>query len=169
MARPAHPGRSSPVTLRQITPANRPLVEALRVSAAQEAFVDGVARSLAEAAATPASRPWCRAVYAGEQAVGFVMVADDVAPGNQVIPWRYYLWRMLIDYRYQGCGYGRAALDQVTQYLRTRPGADALVTSVVPGQGSPLGFYLRYGFELTGDWFDHEQVLRLSLTAPVIR
>ena len=38
-----------------------------------------------------------------------------------------------------------------------------LVTSVVPGPGSPLGFYLRYGFEETGEWFDHEQVLRLPL------
>jgi len=151
------------VALREITPANRALVEELRVSAEQEAFVDGVARSLAEAASEPASRPWCRAVYAGDDPVGFVMVADDVPPGNPVIPWRYYLWRMLIDHRYQGRGYGKAALDLVCQFLRTRPGADAFVTSIVPGPGSPLGFYLRYGFEETGEWFDHEQVLRLSL------
>jgi diamine N-acetyltransferase len=92
------------------------------------------------------------------------MVADGVPPGNDLIPWRYYLWRMLIDARYQGRGHGKAALDLVCQHLRTRPGADALVTSVVPGAGSPLGFYLRYGFEATGEWFDHEQVLRLDLT-----
>ena len=151
------------VTLVEITPANRSLVEELRVAAAQEGFVDGVARSLTEAAANPDSKPWCRAVYADERPVGFVMLADDVAAGNKDIPWRYYLWRMLIDHRYQGLGHGRAALDQVGHYLRARPGADALVTSVVPGPGSPLGFYLSYGFEQTGEWFNHEQVLRLPL------
>ena len=151
------------VTLEEITPANRALVETLRVSPEQGAFVDGVARSLVEAAATPASRPWCRAVYTGGAPVGFVMLADDVPPDDPVIPWRYYLWRMLIDHRHQGRGHGRAALDEVRRYLRTRPGADVLVTSIVPGPGSPLGFYLRYGFEQTGDWFDHEQVLRLRI------
>jgi len=151
------------VTLREITPDNRAAVESLRVSSEQESYVDGVARSLAEAAATPASRPWCRAVYAGEHPVGFVMVADDAPPEDPVIPWRYYLWRMLIDERHQGQGLGRAALDLVAAYLRTRPGAETLMTSVVPGPGSPLGFYLRYGFEPTGEWFDHEQVIGLPL------
>jgi diamine N-acetyltransferase len=151
------------VTLREITPANRALVEALRVTPAQASFVDGVASSLREAEATPTSRPWLRAVYAGDDPVGFVMIGDDVPPGDPVIPWRYYLWRMLIDHRYQGHGHGRAALDLVVEYLRTRPGADVLVTSIVPGDGSPLGFYLAYGFEPTGEWFDHEQVLALRL------
>jgi diamine N-acetyltransferase len=84
-----------------------------------------------------------------------------------VIRWRYYLWRMLIDGRYQGRGYGSATLDLVTEYLRGRPGADVLVTSIVPGEGSPHGFYLNYGFEATGEWLDHEQVMRLPLAASV--
>ena len=151
------------VTLREITAANRAAVESLHVSPEQESYVDGVTRSLAEAAATPSSRPWCRAVYADEAPVGFVMLGDDVPPGDPVIPWRYYLWRMLIDERHQGQGHGWAALDLVADYLRTRPGADALMTSVVPGPASPMGFYLHYGFEPTGEWFDHEQVIRVPL------
>jgi diamine N-acetyltransferase len=151
------------VTLREITPTNRTPVETLRVSAEQQAYVDGVGQSLDEAAANPAAHPWYRAVNAGEIPVGFLMMGDDIPPGNEHIPWRYYLWRMLVDGRYQGRGYGRAALDRLTAYLRSRPGAESLVTSVVPGPGSPLGFYLAYGFEPTGEWFGHEQVLRLSL------
>jgi diamine N-acetyltransferase len=37
------------------------------------------------------------------------------------------------------------------------------VTGVVPGEGSPLGFSLRYGFTDTGTMFDHERVLRLPV------
>src|SRR5215204_3838309 len=152
-----------PVTLRAITERNRQEIVDLRVAAEQQAFVDGVSESIAEAAATPHASPWYRAVYAGEVPVGFVMLADDVVPGNEVIPWRYYLWRMLIDARFQSRGYGRAALDCVVAYLKTRPGADTLVTSVVAGEGSPMGFYLRYGFQSTGQMFDHEHVLLLRL------
>lgn len=151
------------VTLREIIAGNRAAVEELRVAPGQESFVDGVTRSLAEAAAVPEARPWYRALYAGEVPVGFVMLGDDVPPGNRHIPWRYYLWRMLIDARFQGRGYGRAGLDRVVAHLRTRPGADELVTSVVPGEGSPMGFYLKYGFHSTGEMFDHEHVLKLSL------
>jgi diamine N-acetyltransferase len=158
------PMASAPVTLRPISEKNRNAVVALRVAAAQEAFVDGVAESLAEAAATPEARPWYRAVYAGDTSVGFVMLSDDVAAGNRAYPWRYYLWRLLIDARLQGRGYGHATLDLVVEYVRTRPGAAVLVTSAVPGDGSPLEFYLRYGFRDTGNVFEDEHVLHLPLT-----
>jgi diamine N-acetyltransferase len=77
------------------------------------------------------------------------MLADD----DPTCPWRYYLWRLLIDERFQGRGFGRAALDHVAAYVRTRPGGDELVTSVA----------LRYGFERTGELHDREIVLRLTL------
>jgi diamine N-acetyltransferase len=161
---PGVPAERPPVTLRPITADNRPAVEGLHVRPDQENFVDGVGRSLAEAAVKPDARPWCRAIYAGDVPVGFVMLADGVPPGNDDIPWPYYLWRFLIDARFQGRGYGRAALDAVVAHLRTRPDAEVLVTSVVPGDGSPLEFYLGYGFRSTGQMFDREQVLRLTVT-----
>lgn len=151
------------VTLHPVDDTNREAIVALAVAPGQERFVDGVADSLREAAATPRARPWFRAVYDAGTPVGFLMLADGAEPGNGVIPWPYYLWRMLIDGRYQGRGYGRAALDLVVAHLRERPGADTLVTSIVPGDGSPYGFYLRCGFQPTGDFFDHETVLALPL------
>jgi diamine N-acetyltransferase len=162
------PGSSSlePVTLRVITEENRSAVERLRVAPGQETFVDGVPESLAEAAARPHANPWYRAVYHGDEPVGFVMLADDVPPDNSDIPWRYYLWRLLIDGHHQSRGYGRAALDRLVAYLRTRPGADVLMTSIVAGDDSPEGFYLRYGFQPTGRMFDHERVLELPLRRP---
>ena len=76
----------SSVTLRPVDDTNREAIVALAVAPAQERFVDGVAASLREAAATPRARPWFRAVYAGETPVGFVMLADGAEPGNGVIP-----------------------------------------------------------------------------------
>lgn len=70
------------VTLREITDTNRVDVIGLSVAPEQTAFVDGVADSLAEAAATPEARPWFRAIYADETPVGFVMVTDGVPRGH---------------------------------------------------------------------------------------
>lgn len=153
-----------PVTLREIGDANRAVVTALKVAPSQEGFVDGVESSLAEAAAKPHAKPWHRAIYAGEVPVGFVMLSDGVGPGDPDWPWPYYLWRYLIDERFQRHGYGRAGLDLLVAYLKTRPGAEVLMTSIVPGPGSPLDFYVRYGFRPTGERFGHEELLELRLS-----
>ena len=76
----------------------------------------------------------------------------------------YFLWRLLIDRGRQRRGYGTAALDAVVDYLRTRPGADALYTSAAQGEGTPQPFYERYGFVPTGEVVGEEVVLRLDLT-----
>jgi diamine N-acetyltransferase len=154
------------VSLREITDANRSEIEALSVTPQQENFVAGVTDSLIEAAETPDAKPWYRAVYAGETPVGFVMISDNIAPEHPEYLGPYFLWRLLIDVRWQRRGYGRAALDLVLEYLATRPGCDRLFASFIPGDGSPLGFYLQYGFVPTGDVFDDEPVIELLLPRP---
>jgi diamine N-acetyltransferase len=151
------------VTLREITPANEAAVRALAVAPGQELFVDSVSESLEEAGASPDARPWFRAIYAGEEPVGFVMLSYDVPPAHPSYPWRYYLWRILIDARHQRRGYGRAAMAQVIDHVRRGPGATELFTSVQPGPGPPRPFYRVLGFESTGEWFDGEEVYRLPL------
>jgi diamine N-acetyltransferase len=101
---------------------------------------------------------WYRAIYAGEEPVGFVMLFDD--PAEQ----RYYLWRLLVDQHHQGQGYGERALRQVVDHVRTRPGAAELGTSYVDAPGGPGGFYRRLGFVPTGEVDEDgeiEMVLRL--------
>ena len=151
------------IFLREITGANRPEVERLGVTSEQENYVAGVVESLVEAAATPAACPWYRAVYAGDEPVGFVMISDGIPDGHPEYLGPYFLWRLLIDARWQGRGFGRAALELVVEYVRTRPNASTLLTSVVPGPASPMGFYLRCGFARTGQVFDGEDVLELRL------
>jgi diamine N-acetyltransferase len=91
------------------------------------------------------------------------MLSYDMPPGDPEQPFRYFLWRLLIDAGHQGRGYGRAAMSMVIDQLRGRPGADELITSVHPGPGSPAPFYRALGFEPTGDWLEDEELYRLPL------
>ena len=154
------------VTLEEITAANREAVLALRVAPGQEQFVSSVRDSLAEAAEYPHARPWYRAVYAtGEPAgpVGFVMVSWNCEPQPPEIIGPWFLWKLLIDERYQGRGYGAAVVRQIAGLVRAE-GATELLTSYVPEDGGPAGFYQRLGFVPTGELDDTgEVIVRLRL------
>jgi GNAT superfamily N-acetyltransferase len=151
------------VTLRQLTEANRDEVLAIGVAPTQEAFVSSVADSLEEAEEYPQANPWCRAVYAGEVPVGFVMVSWDCVPQPPVIWGPWFLWKLLIDERHQGKGYGTAVVNQVADLVRAAGGSE-LLTSYVPGPGNPQPFYARLGFVATGDVDSNgEPILRLDL------
>ena len=110
------------MSLREITDDNRAAVLALAVAPGQEQFVENVADSLDEAAETPDACPWYRAIYAGDEPVGFVMITDGIPDGHPEYEWPYYLWRLIIDARHQQRGYGTAALDLVRR-LRPDPAA----------------------------------------------
>jgi diamine N-acetyltransferase len=148
------------VSLRPITDANRADVEALAVTPSQRRFVSGVRESLLEAAEEPGAQALFWAVYADESPVGFVMIADEVAD-PAYIP--HFLWKLLIDERYQRQGYGTATLDLIVDFFRTR-GVGAMSTSAGTGEGSPIGFYERYGFERTGALHGDEVLLRLEIS-----
>ena len=151
------------VSLREITAANRAALEALSVTEEQAGNVADVTTSLQEALEYPDAMPWYRAIYVGETPVGFIMLSDGVTVQKPEYVGPYYLWRLVVDQEHQGRGYGAAALRLVVEYVRTRPGAEVLLTSVVPGPASPLGFYLRQGFRDTGTVHEGEQVLELDL------
>jgi diamine N-acetyltransferase len=148
------------VSLRPLSDSNRQAVEALRVSPGQEQFVSSVVDSLREAAEHPDAHALYWAVHAEDTPVGFVMIADEVA-SPEYIP--HYLWKLLIDRRYQRQGFGTATLDLIVEYFRDRPGVEVLNTSAGQGDGSPIAFYERYGFERTGEVRDDEVMLRLKL------
>ena len=157
------------VTLREIGPDIEDAVLALRVSPAQEQFVSGVARSLIDAATQPEGHPWLRAILADEVPVGFVMVSWDVVPVPDELWGPFYLWRLLVDERHQGRGYGTAALRLVADAVRAA-GAEVLYTSCGQGQGSPQPFYEGLGFVPTGEVDSHGEVhLALDLTTAATR
>jgi GNAT superfamily N-acetyltransferase len=156
------------VTLEEITDENREAVLALRTAPGQEQFVSSVRDSLAEAADYPHAKPWYRAVFAsGGPAgpVGFVMVSWNAEPQPPEIIARWFLWKLLIDQRYQGRGYGAAVVRHIAE-LAAAEGATELLTSYVPRDGGPAGFYQRLGFVPTGELDESgEVIVRLGLPA----
>ncbi len=75
----------------------------------------------------------------------------------------YFLWRFMIDARYQGKDFGRHAIALLIEYVKTRPNVVELLTSCHQGEGSPQGFYESLGFKLTGEIDEEEAVMRLTL------
>lgn len=145
------------VTLRDISIENLREILKLEVNAHQKNFVAPNAVSVAQAHYTDTA--WFKGIYADGRPVGFVMLDDN--PESSI----YFLWRLMIDQRYQGMGYGKEALSLVSAYVKTRPGAKELLTSCVPGKDGPEGFYRKLGFLPTGSMEEDEVVYRLTFKA----
>src|SRR5918993_4100402 len=138
------------VELREVTGETVRAVCLLHVAPDQRHLVAPNAVSFAEALFEP--KAWYRAVVADDVPVGFVMLSvDEAAP-------QYYLWRFMIDQRYQGRGYGRAAILRLIEHVRTFPGATELLVSWVPEAGGPEPFFFGLGLEPTGEVDDREGV-----------
>lgn len=158
------PTRASAVHLREIDAETEPAVLALSVRDHQTRFVADNARSLEQARADEGA--WYRAIYADDTPVGLVLVHDENLRNNPEQPDYYYLWRLMIDQRYQGLGLARRAMQLVIAHIRSRPNARQLFLHCIPGPGSAEGFYHKLGFLRTGVEEHGEQEMRLDLDAP---
>jgi diamine N-acetyltransferase len=155
------------VQLRDITTdEERRAVLTLRRGPGQDRYLGSMESHFEDAEAEARAKPRMWSVHDGDQLVGFVMISDGIEQLDEDLVGPYYLWRLLIDERFQGRGYGAATIDAVVDYLRLRPNADVLHTSCAAGDGSPQGFYLRFGFVLTGESKWGEDILALDLREP---
>lgn len=149
------------VTLREITADTVGAVIKLSVAESQKGFVASNAVSLAQALFAPEA--WYRAIYVGDEPVGFVMLEDESQRSPPPASPEIGVWRFMIDERFQGRGIGRAALQRVIEHVRAKGLFSALELSYVPGPGCPESFYLGIGFRHTGRVDDNEIILRLPL------
>lgn len=151
----------SRVELREVTAESLQAILDLRVSESQERYVASNAKSIAEAHFHPEA--WFRAIYADELPVGFLMLHDENLRPRPRQTDLYFLWRLMVDARYQKLGFGRRAVDLLIAHVLGRPNAHTLRTSCHRGEGSPEGFYRRLGFRPTGRDLEGEVELVLGL------
>ncbi len=143
------------VELVEVTDDNVRRVAALETHRSQRQFAATVAESFADALVPEEVDgapvvPWFRAVAADGELAGFVMIAQRTETHPVT-----FLWRLLVDRWYQRRGIGERTLGLLADKLLAE-GEHRLLTSWVPGRGSPEPFYGRLGFEPTGVSVDGE-------------
>lgn len=135
--------------------------EALRLEPApgQEHFVAPNIYSLAEAFVKPewaVYRPL--AVYHEEEMVGFAMYAGDPASAKN-----HYVQRLMIDRKFQGRGFGRAAMVELLKLIGEDESCEEVTLTVNPDNTNARNLYRSLGFEDTGRIHLGELVCTLRL------
>ena len=127
---------------------NLPAVVAIPPAVGEKAYVAPVVFSIAEAYVTPTA--WPRVIVDGDDVVGFVMANWD--PDNEIAEFRGGIWRLNVAHDAKGRGVGRFAVEQVREEARRR-GYDQITVLWDPAPDGPEQFYLRVGFQKTGELF----------------
>ncbi|MBR5636260.1 MAG: GNAT family N-acetyltransferase [Pseudobutyrivibrio sp.] len=139
------------ISLRKITEENFIDAFNLHLAQGQDKFVSHPIRSLAQAYVY---RDQCQpfGIYDDDMMVGYVMVIYDYD-----IP-EYDIWHMMIDEKYQGRGYGKAALEEILSYISTKPFGDSCRVTLTCNEENKvaLTLYKNLGFEETGVVYDDE-------------
>lgn len=143
------------ITLQEITEDTLSEILNLEVSEEQNRFIASNEKSIAQAHFSHYS--WFRAIYADNTPVGFVMLYLD--PDKPV----YEIWRFMIDKKYQRQGYGREAMKQCIDFVRSLPYAQELYLSMVPENGGAAAFCYSLNFYYTGEWHGNEKIMKLEL------
>jgi diamine N-acetyltransferase len=149
------PPRDAAVTLEAVTKDNFGAVLRLQVSPYQQRFVASNAISLAQSTFHPGTT--CLAVAAGGVPVGFTMF--ELQPEEHAL----YVVRFMIDARFQGLGFGKAAMARIAEHARMLEGVTRVTLSYVPAPGSPERFYASLGFVATGALHEGELEMELRL------
>ena len=123
----------------------------LKMKDRQEKYVSHPVRSLAQAyvyynQCTPFG------IYHGDAMVGYVMVIYDYDIQE------YNIWHLLIDAEHQHKGYGKMAMQECLEYIKTKPfGESNKVTLTCYEENvAAMEMYKDLGFEETGNVYDDE-------------
>ncbi len=143
------------ISLQEITEDTLSDILSLEVNEAQQHLITSNAKSIAQAHFSRYS--WMRAVYAGEVAVGFILLYLE--PNKP----RYEIWRFMIDKDYQGLGYGRIAMELVIEFVKDLPGSTEINLCYVPEKGNSSGFFKKLGFVDSGEFHGNEKEMKLEL------
>lgn len=125
----------------------------LRVSEEQKSFVAPNVFSLAQAKAFPECI--CLAIYHNDILVGFTMYCMDYEDKE------YWIYRLMIDAKYQGKGYGKAAMMKLIDHIKQDIEHQVIYLSFEPENKGARTLYEKLGFEPDGRVIDGEIVYKL--------
>ncbi|MBO4938543.1 MAG: GNAT family N-acetyltransferase [Oscillospiraceae bacterium] len=150
------------ITLERINEENFIDAFHLKLGKDQKRFVSHPIRSLAQAyvyyrQCTPFG------IFLEETMVGYVMVIYDYDLEE------YNIWHMMIDKKFQGRGYGKAAMEACLVYVASKPFgvSNRVVLTCHKENLAALSLYHKFGFVETGIHDDEEIELALELTTKI--
>jgi diamine N-acetyltransferase len=155
---------SADVSLREVTRENWRETLRLAVHPEQQRFIAEyapiAALALAKAYVRPGGATWVPyAIYAGTTMVGFVELA--YSPGSDD---DYWVFHFFIDSRYQGRGYGKAALQRLIDLVKDQHPQSRTLQLVMQPENVPAHrLYRGAGFRATGAERWGEPVYQLAL------
>ena len=126
------------INLREITSKNLKSIIDLNVKEDQKDYVALNSVSIAQGHYSKSA--WFKGIFYDDRPVGFVML-DLIEEENKC-----FLWRFMIDSKYQGKGFGKIALTQVIDFVRSLNLYTYIATSYVPAENGAGGFYKNFGF-----------------------
>lgn len=154
--------------LEKITFLNWHDVADLRVSREQKDFLPGNVESLAYAGIVRESgfHVFTFGIYKGEKPVGFAMIGYDIPyePDddlNEIYRFTrssYFIWRFMIDKRYQRKGYGREAMQLILDFIKTGPcrKAEYVWLCYTPENNVARQLYASLGFQEVTESYNAE-------------
>ncbi|MCP1161112.1 GNAT family N-acetyltransferase [Bacillus infantis] len=142
------------VSLKEIDRHNFFDVIDLKVAEEQKSFVATNLFSLAQAKAFPECN--CLAIYHEEKLVGFTMYCMDFDDKE------YWIYRLMIDAKYQSKGYGKAAMEKLIELIKEDKDHQVIYLSFEPENDRAKEMYEKLGFEADGRVIDGEIVYRLG-------
>lgn len=146
------------VRLEDVTRANWRAVVNLKLADHQKHLLASNLYSIAQSKFDKQARP--RAIYAGNELVGFMMYE---LPEPDDDPKEVSIYRFMIDQTFQGRGYGRAALEKAIAEIRQVPGIRTVSISYMRDNEIARKFYASLGFVETGRAEYGEAVAELTL------
>ena len=126
------------INLREITSKNLKSIIDLNVKEDQKDYVALNSVSIAQGHYSKSA--WFKGIFYDDRPVGFVML-DLIEEENKC-----FLWRFMIDREYQGKGFGKIALTQVIDFVRSLNLYTYIATSYVLAENGAGGFYKNFGF-----------------------
>lgn len=140
------------IQLHKITPELEHECTQLNVSAGQLNLVASNADSLVHATNEPTSVPY--GIFNEEEMVGFILFDNEAYTDGY-----YWILKFMIDARFQGKGYGKAAIKEVIKMLSTREDCTQIRVSHIPINLAANKLYKSVGFTETGELEDNGDII----------
>jgi diamine N-acetyltransferase len=142
------------IQLREITKENFWECIELSVNEEQKDFVTSNAVSIAQSKVQPECIPL--AVYDNDLMIGFVMYCIDEDDGE------YWIYRMMIDKKFQSRGYGKKALAKLLEIIMEDKTHNRIFLGVHKESTYAVKLYRSFGFDFNGQSFGSEDIMVLN-------